>query len=93
MTTYQRGTKTTKVTTASLQPGTVLLTTGADQGDLSRVRVADKKTGAVLRTVDHVERVAPGQYERTVRIVVHFTDDTYSQRCAPSQTWMTTEES
>lgn len=86
--TYTRGTKTHKVTSASLQPGTVLLTTAANErGD---VGVAEKKTGAILRTVERTQRSMPGQYERTTRIYVHFTDGTRSGRCAPSQTWMST---
>lgn len=83
---YVRGTATYKRTSASAQPGMVLLTTGSTPD--AQVSVADKKTGARLRTVDHVERVAPKGYERTSRYVIHFTDSTRSFPCAPSQTWM-----
>jgi hypothetical protein len=83
-TTFQRGTKTHKVTSASVQPGTTLLTFAA--GGL--ITVAGTKTGAELRAVDHTERVAPGPWERQSRIIVHFTDGTRSTRVAPSQTWM-----
>lgn len=85
--TYTRGTKTEKVTSASVPAGTVLLGVLVDAAE-GLVKVADSKTGAELREVARTERVAPGAYERTVRVIVHFTDGTRSARCAPSQTWM-----
>lgn len=88
MSTYIRGTKTHKVTSSSLREGAVLLTTHPDAR--GNVQVAQTKTGAILRTVERIQRSMPGQYERTVRILVHFTDGTVSDRCAPSQTWMST---
>lgn len=93
---YVRGTKTGKVTSLRAEGRTVLTTNGVglaepyvSQDGKRKVFVADTKTGAILRTVASVQRVAPERYERQSRLILHFTDGTQSQRYAPSQTWMT----
>lgn len=84
MSTYQRGMKTLKATSASLVGGETLLTIDGGNG---LALVAQTKTGAILRTVESVQTVAPGPYERTRRYLITFTDGTKSMGYAPSQTW------
>lgn len=73
-----------KTTTARIVADMVLMT--ADRPD-GLVQPAARKTDAVTRTVASTERRHPGQYERRIRTVVHFTDGTRSVSCSASQTW------
>jgi hypothetical protein len=94
-TTYTRGTKTAKITTAKLSAGTVVLTEDrkdmGEHGTEQDVRMAARKTGATLRTVESLEAVmhpAGGYYRRAQRTyTVRFTDGTQARGNAPSTTW------
>lgn len=85
---YSRGSKTARIKTARIPIGARLLThLNADGG----VRVAPKKTGAIVRVVEEIipERTAAtGFYRRAGRVyTVKFTDGTESRNNAPIQTW------
>lgn len=82
-----RGTKTSRSTTKALQPGMVVLTRDS-QANPQFALNTDRKTGSVLRVVSHKTQQAPGEYQRQVRTVVHFTDGKYSSPESSSTTWM-----
>jgi hypothetical protein len=96
---YTRGTTTERVKTARLVPGQRVLTVAeprpvpASAHTLAHMSApaAQVKTGAAIRTVDHLAaflRSGNGFYGRAQReYTVYFTDGTCSKGNAPIYTW------
>ena len=86
-----RGSKTTRVKTARLEAGHLLLTTPAGDPPQDRtVQPQQSKTGATVREVASLEPYYGGRThgrsnQRQYR--VHFTDGTRAESLAPIYTW------
>lgn len=96
MTKLPRGTVTTRVKTARLQPGDLVLTTpaasrpGTPGVPSNTVQPQQTKTGALVREVASLEAVpglSIGRNRAQRTYTVHFSDGTRSERNAPSYTW------